>query len=134
MPKTREAHKRSLEDPAFCELLPMRDLLDNVMVRTDGSYVAGFRLSGALTYFGDDDGRNETKELVESLLRTVPEQSMRLQFRYEVVEGLTGLLARYEDHRRTDNPEALILDRHRVKQWSTKEAQGDISPGWLRSI
>jgi hypothetical protein len=125
MPKTREAHKRSLEDPAFCELLPVRDLLDDVMIRTDGSYVAGFRLSGALTYFGDDDGRNETKELVESLLRTVPEQSMRLQFRYEVVEGLTDLLAQYEDHRRTSNPEALLLERHRVQQWSAKEAEGE---------
>src|ERR1700692_3854656 len=111
MPKTREAHNRSLQDPALCELLPIRDFLDNVMIRTDGCYVAGFRMAGTLTYFADDDGRNETKELVESLLRTVPEQSMRLQFRYEVVEGLNGLLAQYNDHRRTQNTEALVLER-----------------------
>ena len=53
---------------------------------------------------------------------------MRFQFRYEVVEGLTGLLARYEDHGRTNNPEALVLERHRVKQWSAKEAEGEYGP------
>ena len=125
MPKTLEAHKRSLQDPALCELLPIRDFLDNVMIRTDGSYIAGFRISGTLTYFSDDEGRNETKELVESLLRTVPEQSMRLQFRYEVVEGLHGLLTRYEDHRRTQNPEAVVLEEHRVRQWKMRENEGE---------
>ena len=39
----------------------MRDFLDNVMVRTDGCYVAGFRVGGTPTYFADDDGRNEAK-------------------------------------------------------------------------
>ena len=107
MPKTRAQHKRSLENPALCELLPIRDALDNVIVRTDGCYVAGFRMTGSLTYFADDEGRNENKEMLESLLRTIPEQSMRLQFRYEVVEGLNGLLGKYEDHRRTEAPSAL---------------------------
>ena len=125
MPQTREAHSRPLQDPALCELLPVRDFLDNVMIRIDGSYVAGFRIAGTLTYFSDDEGRNETKELVESLLRTVPEQSMRLQFRYEVVDGLHGLLTRYEDHRRTQNPEALVLESHRVQQWKTREEEGE---------
>ena len=46
MPKTRAQHERSLEDPAVCELLKIRDFLDNVMVRTDGCYVAGFRVAG----------------------------------------------------------------------------------------
>jgi hypothetical protein len=96
------------------------------MIRTAGCYVAGFRMAGTLTYFADDHGRNETKELMESLLRTVPEQSMRLQFRYEVVvEGLNGLLTQYNDHRRTQNTEALVLERHRVKQWKEREEEGE---------
>ena len=125
MPKTSAQHKRSLENPALCELLPIRDALDNVIVRTDGCYVAGFRMTGSLTYFADDEGRNENKELLESLLRTIPEQSMRLQFRYEVVEGLNGLLGKYEDHRRTESPSALVLERHRTAQWKQKDASGE---------
>src|SRR5579863_1866661 len=92
MPLTRAQYEKSLEDPAVCELLKIRDFLDNVMVRTDGCYVAGFRVAGTMTYFSDDAERNEAKSVLESLLRAIPEQSMRLQFRYEVVESLNGLL------------------------------------------
>ena len=125
MPMTRAQHKRSLENPALCELLPIRDALDNVFVRTDGCYVVGFRMTGALTYFADDEGRNENKEMLESLLRTIPEQSMRLQFRYEVVEGLNGLMAKYEDHHRTDAVPALVLEKHRTTQWKQKDVSGE---------
>ena len=105
MPRTNAQQERSLQDPAVCELLKVRDFLDNVMVRTDGCYVAGFRVEGARTYFADDDGRNEAKAVLESLLRALPEESMRLQFRYEVVESLNGLLDRYRDASRTELPE-----------------------------
>jgi hypothetical protein len=95
MPRTNAQQERSLQDPAVCELLKVRDFLDNVMVRTDGCYVAGYRVAGALTYFADDDGRNDAKAVLEALLRALPEESMRLQCRYEVVESLNGLLDRY---------------------------------------
>ncbi len=124
MPKTRAQHERSLEDPAVCELLKIRDFLDNVMVRTDGCYVAGFRVAGAMTYFGDDDERNEAKSVLESLLRAMPEQSMRLQFRYEVVESLNGLLDQYREESRCENPEVQALDVQRLAVWSEKEKQG----------
>ena len=102
MPRTTAQQERSLQDPAVCELLKIRDFLDNVMVRTDGCYVAGFRVQGSVTYFADDEGRNEAKGVVESLLRAMPEQSMRVQFRYEVVESLNGLLDQYRDASRSE--------------------------------
>ena len=124
MPKTRAQHERSLEDPAVCELLKIRDFLDNVMVRTDGCYVAGFRVAGAMTYFGDDEERNEAKSVLESLLRAMPEQSMRLQFRYEVVESLNGLLDQYRKESRCEKAEVQALDEQRLAVWSEKEKQG----------
>lgn len=124
-PRTRQEHRRSLDNPAVSELLNIRDLLDNVMVRTDGSYVAAFRVQGARTYFADDHGRNETKSLLEALLRAVPEESMRLQCRFEVMESLHGLLARYDDQRRTHREESLVLEQHRVAQWREREAYGE---------
>jgi hypothetical protein len=124
MPKTRAQHERSLEDPAVCELLKIRDFLDNVMVRTDGCYVAGFRVAGAMTYFCDDDERNEAKSVLESLLRAMPEQSMRLQFRYEVVESLNGLLDQYRKESHCENLGVQALDEQRLAVWSEKEKQG----------
>jgi hypothetical protein len=124
MPRTTAQQERSLQDPAVCELLKIRDFLDNVMVRTDGCYVAGFRVQGSVTYFADDEGRNEAKGVVESLLRAMPEQSMRVQFRYEVVESLNGLLDRYRDASRSETPEVKVLDDRRLATWEEKERVG----------
>ena len=124
MPRTMAQQERSLQDPAVCELLKVRDFLDNVMVRTDGCYVAGYRVAGALTYFADDDGRNEAKAVLEALLRTLPEESMRFQCRYEVVESLNGLLDRYRDASRTQLPQVQALDEGRLHAWEQKAKQG----------
>ena len=43
VPLTVEQHEKKLQEPALCEQLAVRDYLDNVVVRTNGSFVAGFR-------------------------------------------------------------------------------------------
>jgi hypothetical protein len=125
MPRTNAQQERSLQDPAVCELLKVRDFLDNVMVRTDRCYVAGYRVAGALTYFADDDGRNDAKAVLEALLRALPEESMRLQCRYEVVESLNGLLDRYRDAARSEVREVQALDAKRIEIWEAKEKRGE---------
>ena len=37
MPLTMRQHESSLRQPAFCELLPIRDYIDNVIVRSNGA-------------------------------------------------------------------------------------------------
>lgn len=46
MPLTLKKWEQSLHSPAMCSLLPVRDLLDNVMVRTSGAFVAGYEAAG----------------------------------------------------------------------------------------
>jgi hypothetical protein len=87
MPLTRHQWEESLRQPAFCELLSIRDYLDNIMVRTNGSFVAGYEAVGLNTFYHDDDTRNRTKETLESLIRSLPERSMRMQVRFEIGEG-----------------------------------------------
>jgi hypothetical protein len=57
VPVTLEQHERKLHDPALCEQLPVRDYLDNVVVRTNGAFVAGYELKGLASYFASDVGR-----------------------------------------------------------------------------
>src|SRR5215471_17393902 len=78
----------SLRKPALCELLPVREYLDGVMVQVDGSLVAGYKLSGINSFYHDDNMRNRSKHALESLIRSLPERSMRLQTRFEVTEGI----------------------------------------------
>lgn len=99
MPTTYAEHEKKLKASAVCELLPLRDLPDgdNVMIRTNGAFVAGYELRGVLAYFATDGDRNQTKSMLEALFRSVPDVSMRLQFRYEIrstwVSSLTATSA-----------------------------------------
>lgn len=124
MPITIAEHEKKLQEPALCELLPVRDYLDNVIVRTNGAFVAGYELAGLLSYFASDDGRDRGKLMLEALLRSIPEQSMCVQIRYEVVEDVGDLLNRYAAGQKSESEPAIQLDRLRVERWAAKEAAG----------
>src|SRR5215470_18307937 len=95
MPLKMEQYARSLAQPPLCEQLKVRDLCDNLLIQLNGSFVAGYRLSGICSYYASDDERNRTKLLLEALVRSLPERSMRLQARFEISEGVGDLIARY---------------------------------------
>lgn len=126
MPMTYAEHDKKMKAPAMCELLPLRDLPDgdNIIVRTNGSFVAGYELKGVLSYFATDDERNQAKASLEALFRGIPDVSMRVQFRYEIAEHLDGLIDEYVNAQRTDQAEILALDVNRVRRWREKEAAG----------
>src|ERR1700686_1637308 len=95
MPLTSRQFEDSLRQPAFCQLLPVRDYLDNCIIRTNGAFVAGYETNGLNTFFHADETRNRTKETLEALVRSLPERSMRMQVRYEITEGCGNLPVRY---------------------------------------
>jgi type IV secretory pathway VirB4 component len=126
MPMTYAEHEKKMKSPAVCELLPLRDLPDgdNVMIRTNGAFVAGYELRGILAYFATDGDRNQTKAMLEALFRSVPDVSMRIQFRYEISEHLGDLLDNYLHEQRTAQSEVMALDAHRLQMWREKERRG----------
>ena len=124
MPITLAQHEKKLQEPALCELLPVRDYLDNVIVRTNGAFVAGYELKGLTSYFASDEGRDRGKLMLEALLRSVPEQSMRVQIRYEVVEDVGDLLDQYTVGQKSERDEAMELDLRRVERWASRVAGG----------
>ena len=124
MPLTMRQHEAGLHQPAFCELLPIRDYLDNVIVRSNGALVAGYDLGGINSYYHSDETRNQTKYSLEALVRSLTERSMRMQVRFEVVEGLGELSAQYRNQLRSDNPVVQSLDRVRLAAWKQKDQAG----------
>jgi type IV secretory pathway VirB4 component len=97
---------------------------DDIMVRTSGAFVAGYELGGIQNYFATDDDRNRNKATLETLFRSVPDVSMRVQFRYEISERLGDLLDRYIREQRTEQSELMALDTHRLRMWREKEQKG----------
>jgi hypothetical protein len=123
---TYAEHERRKKSPAVCELFSLRDIPEgeNIMVRTNGAFVAGYQLRGILGYFATDGDRNQTKAMLEALFRSVPDVSMRIQFRYEISERLGDLFDTYVNEQRASQPEVTALDAHRLRMWREKEQAG----------
>ena len=126
MPVTLRQWEDSLRQPALCELLPVRDYLDGCIIRTNGCFVAGYETSGLNTFFHADETRNRTKEVLEALVRSLPERSMRMQVRYEVTDGHGDLTERYVKEQRIENPVLQALDRERLRLWNIRAAGGTL--------
>lgn len=121
---TAERYEQSMSSPPLCEQLRIRDLLDNVAVQVDGSLVAGYEVGGVQSYYASDEGRNRIKGLLEALVRSLPERSMRMQVRFEIAEGTGDLISRYVRERRNESSILRELDRLHVELWRNRESAG----------
>src|SRR5580700_9012663 len=124
MPATLEKYRKSLGQPALCEQLRIRDLLDGVAVQIDGSFVAAYQVSGIHSYYASDEDRSRTKITLESLMRSLPERSMRMQVRFEISEGTGDLITRYNREQRNPNEVLRVLDQRNTEAWRAKETEG----------
>src|SRR6516164_7990741 len=124
MPLKMEQYEKSLSQPRLCEQLKVRDLADDLLIQLNGSFVAGYRVSGIHSYYASDEERNRTKLALEALIRSLPDRSMRLQARFEIAEGDGGLISRY--NREQQNPSAVLqaIDREQSDAWLKKDGEG----------
>src|SRR5712671_4673284 len=124
MPLTGQEYNRSLGQPPLCEQLKVRDITDDLFIQVNGSFVAGYTVSGINSYYASDEERNRTKLALEALVRSLPERSMRMQARFEISEGVGDLLGRYNREQRNPSPVLQALDRQQADAWSKKDAEG----------
>src|SRR6266568_2022244 len=118
-------HEFELHNPALCEELRIRDILDNVAVMTSGAFVAAYELSGVHSYYHTEEMRNRAKESFEAVLRSMPERSMRLHLRFEIRQDTGSVIQRYVECTRSSNTVLTSIDAERCSRWSEKEAAGE---------
>lgn len=124
MPLTVEEHNKSLAQPPLCEQLKVRDITDNLFVQLNGSFVAGYAMSGINSYYASDEERNRTKLSLEALVRSLPERSMRMQVRFEIAEGAGDLIGRYSHQERNPSLVLQALDREQTDAWLKRDSDG----------
>lgn len=124
MPLTMQSYSKLLAQPPLCEQLKLRDIVDDLLVQTSGSFVAGYRVNGMNSYYASDEERNRTKLSLEALVRSLPERSMRMQARFEIAEGTVDLISRYNLEQRNPSPVLQVLDREQTAAWLKKDADG----------
>jgi type IV secretory pathway VirB4 component len=124
-PTTARAHEERLINPALCEELRIRDILDGVAVTTSGAFVAVYELDGVHSQHHDDETRNRTKESLEALLRALPERSVRIHVRFDGRQNAGSSIEGYLQAGKTGNPVLKEIDQARTDQWRGKEAAGE---------
>ena len=124
MPLTVQQHSKSLAQPPLCEQLKVRDIIDDLFVELNGSFVAGYTVSGINSYYASDEERNRTKLSLEALVRSLPERSMRMQVRFEITEGTGDLVARYNREQRNPSSVLQALDREQTQTWAKRDFDG----------
>jgi len=124
MPLTGQEYNRSLGQPPLCEQLKVRDITDDLFIQVNGSFVAGYKVTGINSYYASDEERNRTKLALEALVRSLPERSMRMQARFEISEGVGDLIGRYKREQRNSSPVLQALDRQQADAWTKKDADG----------
>src|SRR5882672_7993846 len=122
---TLKAHEADLRNPALCEELRVRDILDSLVVTTRGAFVAVYELSGIHSQYHDDETRNRTKESLEAVLRALPERSIRVHVRFEIRQDAGSGIDHYIRSSRTENTVLQGVDKDRYGQWRQKEAAGE---------
>src|SRR5436190_23832973 len=111
-------HEVELHNPALCEELRIRDILDSVGVMTSGAFVAAYELSGVYSYYHIEEMRNRAKESFEAVLRSMPERSMRFHLRFEIRQDTGDVIRRYADCSRNSNLVLASIDEERCSRWS----------------
>ena len=124
MPLTVLEHAKSLGQPPLCEQLKVRDIVDDLLVQVNGSFVAGYVVNGINSYYASDEERNRTKLSLEALVRSLPERSMRMQARFEITQGTGDLIARYNREQKNQNRVLQALDREHLDSWLKKDQDG----------
>src|SRR5438132_9243790 len=123
--RSSRQHEFELHNPALCEELRIRDILDNIAVMTSGAFVAAYELSGVHSYYHTEEMRNRAKESLEAVLRSMPERSMRLHLRFEIRQDTGDVMRRYVDCSRNSNAVLASIDEERRSRWSEKETVGE---------
>ena len=124
MPLTVQEHNKSLGQPPLCEQLKVRDIIDDLFIQVNGSFVAGYKVSGINSYYASDGERNRTKLALEALVRSLPERSMRMQARFEISEGTAELIGRHNREQRNPSLVLQALAREQSDAWLKKDADG----------
>jgi len=124
MPLTVLEHAKSLGQPPLCEQLKVRDIVDDLVVHANGSFVAGYAVSGINSYYASDEERNRTKLSLEALVRSLPERSMRMQARFQITEGTGDLITRYNREQKNASGVLQALDREHLDSWLKKDQEG----------
>src|SRR5579871_5046915 len=109
--------------------IPVSEIRDDLIVRRDGSFCAGWECSGIATQFADAERLEAVSNSLDAFIKGIRHPEIELQFRYVISCESPEVLERRKTHSHCVNPSATWLEENRISFWRSA-----IDAGQMRSI
>jgi len=109
--------------------IPISDIRDDLIVRRDGSFCAGWECVGLSTQFVDAERLEAVSSSLDAFIKGVRHPEIELQFRYLIDSESPQVLERRREQSNCVNSPAAWLEENRISFWRSA-----VDSGQLRSI
>jgi hypothetical protein len=109
--------------------VPISEIRDNLIVRRDGSFCAGWECSGVATQFADAERLEALSSALDAFIKSIRHCNIELQFRYVINYEAPRLLEDRKALGNCLNAPAAWLEENRVSFWRSA-----IDAGQIRSV
>jgi hypothetical protein len=118
LPVTRSDY----ENEKFSSLaarIPISEVRDELIVRRDGSFCAGWEARGVFTSFASAERLEEVSNALDAFLKGIRHPDVELQFRYVVDGENATVLAERHGAAGSGNPASAWLEENRLSFWKS---------------
>lgn len=109
--------------------IPISEIRDDLIVRRDGSFCAGWECVGTATQFADAERLEALSSSLDAFIKGIRHPEIELQFRYEIEYEMPKVLDQRTSRSNCVNSAAAWLEENRVSFWRSA-----IDAGQMRSI
>src|SRR5438067_214719 len=109
--------------------IPISEIRDDLIVRRDGSFCAGWECVGLSTQFADAERLEAVSSSLDAFIKGIRHPEIELQFRYLIDSESPQVLERRKEQSSCVNSPAAWLEENRASFWRSA-----IDSGQLRSI
>lgn len=109
--------------------VPACEIRDDLIVRRDGSFCAGWECAGVATQFASAERMEATSSALDAFIKEIRHPEIELQFRYVVDHDTPQLLEDRKSSSHCVNSPAAWLEENRLSFWRSA-----LERGQLRSI
>src|SRR5690242_13361502 len=109
--------------------IPISEIRDDLIVRRDGSFCAGWECVGLSTQFADAERLEAVSSSLDAFIKGIRHPEIEVQFRYVIDSESPQVLERRKEQSSCVNSPAAWLEENRASFWRSA-----IDSGQLRSI
>jgi type IV secretory system conjugative DNA transfer VirD4/TraG family protein len=127
--RTRATEDDDRKLSSLAARIPISGIRDNLIVRRDGSFCAGWECTGVATQFASTDRLEAVSCAIDAFVKGIRHSEVELQFRYLIDHATSEVLKERKAAIPGSNSRATWLEENRLSFWKAA-----IDAGHVRSI